>query len=80
MHNVSLLKTEDGLTWLGGFSHMNHYDALVQWACDVAKGNDVKLSEILQERLFVRLQDVVIKEQKYRVVPNNNLYHAWVQK
>ena len=64
MHNVSLLKTEDGLTWLGGLSHMNHYDALVRWACDVAKGNDVKLPEILQERLFVRLQDVVIKEQE----------------
>lgn len=37
MHNVSLLKTETGRTWLGKLSSEEHYLSLVEWALGVAE-------------------------------------------
>ena len=65
MHNVSLLKTEKGLTWLGELSGVEHYGALVEWARNVAQhGIETQIPEILVPQRFVRLQEVVIREQK----------------
>ena len=65
MHNVSLLKTEKGLTWLGKLSENVHYEALVGWARDVSKyGTDTELPEVLAPHRFVRLEDVVIRTQE----------------
>ena len=65
MHNVSLLKTEEGLVWLGKLRGSNHYDALVRWASTIDENGVVpKLPEILERCRFHRLEDVVIKEQE----------------
>ena len=32
MRNVVLLKSEDGMTWLGGFSEEQDYESLFNWA------------------------------------------------
>ena len=32
MRNVVLLKSEDGMTWLGGFSEERDYESLFNWA------------------------------------------------
>lgn len=53
MNNVSILKTNDGNTWLGKLNAEEHYQALVGWACDIAQnGNKVDLPEILQPLQF----------------------------
>jgi|TARA_B100001750_G_C15215742_1_gene450690 predicted metal-binding protein len=65
MHNVSLLKTENGLTWLGKLSENVHYEALVRWARDFAKfGTDAELPEAIASHRFVRLEDVVVRPQE----------------
>lgn len=65
MHNVSLLKTEKGLTWLGELSGVEHYGALVEWARNVAQhGIETEIPEILAPQRFVRLQEVVIRDQE----------------
>ena len=65
MHNVSLLKTEKGLTWLGELSGVEHYGALVEWARNVAQhGIETETPEILAPQRFVRLQEVVIRDQE----------------
>ena len=65
MHNVSILKTENGLTWLGGLNGEEHYGALVEWARNVAQhGIETEIPEILVPQRFVRLQEVVIRDQE----------------
>ena len=55
MHNVTLLKTEKGQTWLGKLSSDEHYDALVEWAHNVAHyGVEGELPDILVQRQFDR--------------------------
>lgn len=58
MHNVSLLKTENSMTWLGKLYGGRHYDALVEWADGVAKnGVGNKLPEILVPLQFERAEN-----------------------
>ena len=53
MHNVSLLKTERGQTWLGKLSAKEHYEALVGWALEFSQhGVEGELPEILTPHLF----------------------------
>ena len=53
MNNVSILKSEEGNTWLGKLNEDEHYQALVGWACEIAqRGNDAELPEILQPLQF----------------------------
>ena len=55
MHNVTLLKTEKGQTWLGKLSSDEHYDALLEWAHNVAHyGVEDELPDILVQRQFDR--------------------------
>jgi len=55
MHNVSLLKTEQGQIWLGKLSEYEHYQALVDWAVEVSKTDDqVEIPEILLSHRFER--------------------------
>ena len=37
MRNVVLLKSEDGLTWLGGFSGERDYESLYNWAYEYSR-------------------------------------------
>ena len=37
MRNVVLLKSEDGLTWLGGLSVQEDYESLVNWAREYSR-------------------------------------------
>ena len=53
MHNVSLLNTERGKTWLGKLSAREHYEALVGWALEFSQhGVEGELPEILTPHLF----------------------------
>ena len=55
MHNVTLLKTEKGHTWLGKLSSDEQYDALIEWAHNVARyGVEGELPDILVQRQFDR--------------------------
>ena len=55
MHNVTLLKTDNGQTWLGKLSENNHYNSIVEWARDIAKyGTNTKLPENLVPHCFDR--------------------------
>ena len=65
MHNVSLLKTDEGLTWLGELSHEEHYGAIVSWARDFIQfDNKAKLPDSLVPHQFVRFEEVVITEHE----------------
>ena len=64
MHNVTILKIKDDLTWLGNLNGDRHYDALIQWALDYNRnGNDAVLPEILAHQRFERTQKLIIREQ-----------------
>ena len=55
LHNVVLLMTEQGQTWLGELTERKHYDALVDWGSRVCEqGVDVPLPDILAEHRFER--------------------------
>ena len=53
MHNVSVLVTDGDMLWLGGLGEESHYDALVEWAKEVAHyGPTARLPEILAKKQF----------------------------
>ena len=53
MHNVTLLTSEHGRTWLGKLSSESHYQALVQWAIDTAQtGSTASLPNLLLNHRF----------------------------
>ena len=55
MHNVALLKTSEGHTWLGNLSEISHFQALIGWASDVSQcGHYIDLPEMLETNRFVR--------------------------
>ena len=55
MHNVSLLKTSHGHTWLGKLSENEHFEALIEWALTVSSdGDSAELPELLEAHRFVR--------------------------
>ena len=63
MHNVSLLRTEEGATWIGNISEDLHYKAIVDWALNVSKnGSDIEIPEILVPHRFERFEEVVIRD------------------
>ena len=63
MHNVSLLRTDNGTTWIGNLSEDNHYKALVEWALQVSeKGSEIEIPEILIPHKFERFDEVVIRD------------------
>ena len=63
MHNVSLLRTDDGLNWIGGLSEESHYKSLVNWAIDISKNcSDIGVPEMLIQHRFERFDDVVIRD------------------
>ena len=74
MHNVSLLKTDEGLVWLGELSNEDHYEALVSWAEDFTQfGNEAKLPEILVPHQFVRFEEVIITEHESNSSKDNQI-------
>ena len=55
MHNVTLLKTDKGQTWLGKLSEDEHYNSIVEWGRNVAKyGDKIKLPKNLAPHCFER--------------------------
>ena len=63
MHNVSLLRTDNGTTWIGNLSEEIHYKALVDWALQVSEnGSDIEIPEILVPHKFERFDEVVIRD------------------
>ena len=53
MNNVSLLKADNNRTWLGKLMKEEHYQALVEWALDIAnRGNEAELPEVLESHRF----------------------------
>ena len=53
MHNVTLLKTDSNQIWLGKLSKEEHYNALIDWACEVNdKGEETALPGILAVHRF----------------------------
>ena len=65
MRNVVVIETNSGLVWLGGLSGIEHYSAIVDWAC---KYSDDKTETILPEKLrsliFNRIQSVSVREPR----------------
>ena len=58
MHNVTLLKTSEGHTWLGNLSENGHFEALIDWASGASlSGNYVDLPKILENKRFIRLEN-----------------------
>ena len=55
MHNVTLLKTSKGQTWLGKLNQEEHYSALVKWACNIKEQKkEIALPKILLQNKFNR--------------------------
>jgi len=55
MHNVTLLKTSNGQTWLGKLNQEEHYSALVKWACNIKEQKkEIALPKILLQNKFNR--------------------------
>ena len=53
MHNVTLLKTDNGQTWLGKLSEDEHYNSIVEWARDITRyGARTKLPDNLVPLCF----------------------------
>ena len=62
MHNVSILKNENGNIWLGELSSWDHYEAIVEWAIESSeKMEGSKLPKILEDRRFVRVGESVVR-------------------
>ena len=58
MHNVALLKTNEGHTWIGNLSEIGHFQALVEWASEVShRGNYVDLPELLENNRFILVEN-----------------------
>ena len=58
MHNVALLKTNEGHTWIGNLSEIGHFQALVEWASEVShRGNYIDLPELLENNRFILVED-----------------------
>lgn len=58
MHNVALLNTNEGHTWLGNLSEIGHFQALVEWASEVShRGNYVYLPELLESNRFIPVEN-----------------------
>lgn len=63
MHNVSILRSDNGLNWIGNLSEEFHYRAIVDWAIDVSKNeSDIGVPEILIPHLFERFEEVLIRD------------------
>ena len=53
MKNVSLLRSDEGETWIGNLTENDHYDALVEWAIDVKQnGSEARLPARLAQLQF----------------------------
>ena len=58
MHNVALLKTSEGHTWLGNLSEIGHFQALIGWASEVSHyGHYIDLPDMLESNRFIRDED-----------------------
>ena len=57
MHNVALLKTNEGHTWIGNLSEIEHFEALESKSCScVNKGAlSLELCACLETYMFLRL-------------------------
>ena len=54
MHNVTLIKIDNSKKWIGKLSKQEHYDALVEWACDISKKNGkTEIPNTLVPHLFL---------------------------
>ena len=54
MHNVTLIKIDNSRKWIGKLSKQEHYDALVEWACDISKENEkTEIPNSLVPHLFL---------------------------
>ena len=63
MHNISLLRTEEKQEWLGKLSKKEHYEALIEWACNIVDNKyNTELPEKLLPHRFQRFQEVVIRD------------------
>ncbi len=59
MRNIAVLKTERGLTWLGGLSEIDHYKSIVNWASKYSKNQkEGKLTDELQQLEFNHDKDL----------------------
>ena len=66
MRNVVLLKSEDGLTWLGGLSVQEDYESLVNWAREYSRSEiAISLPEGLQRLEFERNEDSDLIDIKF---------------
>ena len=66
MRNVVLLKSEDGLTWLGGLSGQEDYESLVNWAREYSRSEImISLPEGLQMLEFERDEDSELIDIKF---------------
>ena len=66
MRNVVLLKSEDGLTWLGGLSGQEDYESLVNWAREYSRSEImISLPEGLQMLGFERDEDSELIDIKF---------------
>lgn len=63
MHNVSLLRYDGGQEWLGKLSDKEHYEALLEWASNIAQnGKNRDLPEILSAHRFERFEEVIVRD------------------
>ena len=54
LHNVTVLKNKNKKTWIGKLSSKDHYDAVIEWAHNVAiLGNKAEVPNILIPHLFM---------------------------
>ena len=65
MRNVVVIETKSGLVWLGGLSGIEHYSAIVDWACKYSDDNtETILPEKLRPLVFNRIQSVSVREPR----------------
>ena len=59
----ALLRTEEKQEWLGKLSQKEHYEALIEWACNIVENKyNTEIPEKLLHHRFQRFQEVVIRD------------------
>ena len=73
--NVAVLKTDEGLIWLGGLSSQLHYEALAEWASEYSKNDsNTEILGILHRLQFTREKELKLSQPRlHNKLFNNSL-------
>ena len=73
--NVAVVKTNQGLIWLGGLSNQSHYEALADWASEYSKNDsNTEIPGSLDCLQFTHEKELKPSQPRFHnILFNNNL-------